>query len=381
MNQWYPVWSYANLDFSAFPIRVKNYCQKYSAYLPFDVDEIRVRFCNRYNQVPMIIQRAAVNINGEPQMEILVHEEKKIVVPPDTNLWSDPIPLTCGKSDQIHVELQFGQEQQLFSACTFLENDQMQVSGRKETGRESVFESEFFEKEPLHRCVIGFDQIAGYTKEDVLVVTAFGDSITHMSRWTAPLSEKMRRCPDKNMVLVNCGICGNRILHDASRGSGHGGWFGKKGLERFEKGVFQNDFTSDCVILLEGINDILHPAIGEAPPEEAVSAEQIVAGLEKCAEISHKYSCRVLAATLLPFRGCKDHWRPWHEEKRCNVNRMLWKSSSFDGILDFDRWSRDSQDPTRLDPTGGSEDALHPGKMGGIQISDQIDLNILSKGM
>lgn len=376
MKKWKSIWGYRALDFAAFPITIVNQREELLITVLSGGEAFKVRFQNTYGKKPLKIAAAWIEtINVKT--DIFLNKEKSFIINPGSRAWSDPVPVETVSGQKIKIILEI-EEAEITSACTFLENNLADVSYVPfEKKEKSIIKSDFLIREPLHRCVIGVDQAAVLTDREICTVVAFGDSITHMSRWTVPLSERFLREKKGGAVLLNLGICGNRLLHDASHGSGHGGWFGESGLKRFERDVFQNDFIPDSIILLEGINDILHPAIGEAPPEEFVSPEQIIEGLEKCAETAHSYGVPVCAATLLPFRGCKDHWRIWHEEKRCKVNRLLKESKAFDVILDFDRWSRDPKDFTKLDETGGSEDRLHPGVEGGKRIAEQINLEMI----
>ncbi len=379
---WVSVWGYESLDFAMFPICMKPMVQQLTLYNFPRCHGLRLRFQNVWGTEPILISRAYLRIGeGEEVCGITAGGTGSFAIKEGARFWSDPVSCRMEAGQKFQVILEFKEQVPVLSACTFLENDMMQVEHFRQgdSGSEIPAEiiSEFTERHPDHRCVIGMDQVAVLTEERTITVAAFGDSITHMSRWTAPLSRRMLDRYGGTVVLMNCGISGNRLLHGASRGSGHGNWFGPSGLSRFEGSVFDNGFHSDRVILFEGINDILHPGVAEAPPEECVAAEEIVRGLEACADIAHRHGIPVWVGTLMPFNGCKDHWRPWHEEKRLLVNRLLKESQMFDGLLDFDEWTRDSGDFTRLDSAGGSEDNLHPGVEGGKRMAARIPLERL----
>ncbi len=385
MGKWHCVWGYESLDFSAFPIKVENQVQQF-VFLNFPEGcAFRIRFQNTWGKDVLPIAKAWIsrmkNGKEEDRAAVTVNGQRTMELQPGLTCWSDPIHYSAKTGQEYQITLVFAEKCQVMSACTFLENSMMRVEhfpyGLEDKGVRNILQSEFTQKEPAHQCVIGIDRVSVLTEEHVCTVAAFGDSITHMSRWTAPLSERMLKEYGGQAVLINCGICGNRLLHDASQGSGHGGWFGLGGLSRFEKDLFQNGFTADRIILLQGINDILHPAIGEAAPEECVSSEAIVSALEECAAVAHRHNAKIYICTLMPFNGCKEHWKPWLEEKRCQVNEGLRNSKAFDGLMDFDAWTKDPLDPTRLNPEGESEDRLHPGVEGGRQMAANIDLKLL----
>lgn len=324
----------------------------------------------------MHISYAEVATEKEQYETITVNHFTDITLPPHAVQLSDPITQKVRAGEWIRIKMRFcgGISE---TACTFFDNSVCRVAHSSEPGEKSSLQTGFAQKEPAHRCVVCVDRVFVLTDANVHTVAAFGDSITHMSRWTAPLTERLYRAFPNRAALINCGICGNRILHDASQGSGHGGWFGNAGVERFERDLFYNGFEANTVLLLEGINDILHPSIGEAPTCEAVTPEQIVGALEAMTKIAHNHNARIFSCTVMPFNGCKKHWKPELEQKRCEVNGMLRQSAKFDGLLDFDLWTRDANDPTRLDPSGQSEDHLHPGVTGGIKMAEKINLNEL----
>lgn len=374
MKNWYSIWGYRSLDFGAFPLYVENETEyvEICAFPPCEA--FKIRFQNTFGTETLHIEEAWLVVRDGKKCPVTVNGQRRIAISPGKRIWSDEVIQKAEAGQKIQIKLRWSGKNVVKSACTFLANS---MTGVWYSKNEGGLTGSFFEKEPLHQCVTGLDQIAVWTEEPVFTVVAFGDSITHMSRWTAPFAERLLETYQGRVTLLNMGICGNRLLHDASVGSGHGGWFGERGIVRFERDVFANGFVPDAVILLEGINDILHPAIGEAPPEEAVSAEEIVAGLESCADTAHYHQTKIYAATLLPFKGCKDHWRSWHEEKRNCVNDLLRRSTVFDGIFDFDSWAKDPADESRLNPKGGSEDKLHPGIEGGKTLAEQIDLSLL----
>lgn len=374
MKRWYSIWGYRSLDFGAFPLYVEDETEyvEISAFPPCDA--FKIRFQNTFGTETLHIEEAWLASGDGERHPVTVNGQRRIAVPAGKRLWSDEVIQKAEPGQKVRMILRWSGKNRIKSACSFLPNTMTDV---QYSNNGDGLNSRFFEKEPLHQCVTGLDQIAVRTETPVFTIAAFGDSITHMSRWTAPLAERLLETYEGRVTLLNMGICGNRLLHDASVGSGHGGWFGERGIVRFERDVFANGFTPDAVILLEGINDILHPAVGEAPPEEAVSAEEIVSGLESCADTAHYHQARIYAATLLPFKGCKDHWRPWHEEKRKRVNQLLLQSTVFDGIFDFDSWAKDPTDESRLNPEGGSEDKLHPGVRGGKALAEQVDLSLL----
>ena len=227
--------------------------------------------------------------------------------------------------------------------------------------------------------LVGMGAAAG-APVDPQVVVCFGDSIT-AGPYPSFLKERLAAQGLSGMTVANEGIGGNRILHDAEPGSTK---YGPAGVKRFG-GALEAHPGARAVIVLEGINDIIHPGVS-APMDESVSAADLVTALKRYIKIAHHHGLRIIGATILPFEGCclksgEDPPPDWaaRESKRQAVNVWIRSSGAFDGMIDFDRLMRDPQNPHRLNPAYDSGDHLHPGADGYHAMADSIDLGLLLK--
>jgi lysophospholipase L1-like esterase len=214
--------------------------------------------------------------------------------------------------------------------------------------------------------------------DDAGAVVTFGDSITDGARstldanhtWPNELAERLlaRRGHTPEVAVLNAGISGNRIWHDL---------IGPNGLERFGHDALAQAGVRDVVVLL-GINDIGFSNIpGEA--DQAVSAEDIIAGLDQFVVRSHVRGLRVIGATLLPFEGAT-YYSADSEQKRSAVNTWIRTSGAYDGVIDFDAAIRDPQHPTQFLAAFDSGDHLHPNDAGYKAMGDSIDLGLFAQG-
>ncbi len=373
VTHWYSAWAYKPLDMRIYPLYMRDRKQEFSFISTVAGCGLRLRFSNLYSLSPLRMDAVYVHTAEGAALPVYLDGRERIRLQPGQEILSDGVPLEIAPGDRICVETVFG-DCVTDTACTFYENPFCRVRHLDLTGRERLPVSPFFERNPLHRCVAGFDRVLIRTDRPVRTLAAFGDSITHMSRWTGPLAMRLLDAFPGQFVFLNFGVCGNRILHDAHRLSGHGRWFGQAGISRFEADLFTDGIHADEVLLLQGINDLLHPWVGAAPMEECAGPEEILDGLEKMAGIAHKEGAKVSVGTLMPFNGCKQHWTPEREQVRVRVNEGIRHLESFDRVLDWDMWTRSKEDPTRLDPAGGSEDLLHPGVAGGISMAEHVDI-------
>jgi lysophospholipase L1-like esterase len=211
------------------------------------------------------------------------------------------------------------------------------------------------------------------------VIVCFGDSIT-AGPYPSFLGERLAAQRPSGVTVANEGIGGNRILHDAEPGTK----YGTAGVKRFQSALKAHP-GARTVIVLEGINDIIHPGVS-APMDESVSSTDLISGLKRYIKIAHDDGLRIIGATILPFEGCclkpgidlPPDWAT-RESKRQAVNDWIRSRGAFDGVIDFDRLMRDPQNPHRLNPAYDNGDHLHPGADGYHAMADSIDLDLLLK--
>jgi lysophospholipase L1-like esterase len=206
-------------------------------------------------------------------------------------------------------------------------------------------------------------------------VVAFGDSITdgyHSTadtnhRWPDYLSNRLT-ADQRNIAVVNEGIGGNRMWHDAIPAQLV---FGPSGLSRFDRDAITVAGTSHIIVLL-GINDI-GQAGPATDPEEQVSAEQIIIGLKQFALRAHSHGIRIIGGTLTPYGGAA-YFDAQGEEKRERVNAWIRTAKDFDGVIDFDAAIRDPAMPKQIRAPYDSGDHLHPNDEGYKAMAATINL-------
>lgn len=161
--------------------------------------------------------------------------------------------------------------------------------------------------------IAGVTEILLYTEEQVKTIALFGDSITHMSYFSDALMNRILQEMPGRVSVVNYGIGGNRILHDASHAPalvGEGSCFGPAGVSRFEEDVFGED-APDLILLLEGVNDIMHPYVFQHP-NEIVSAQELIQGISHMIDEAHRHERPIFVGTVMPFWN--EEYTSWIEE-------------------------------------------------------------------
>ena len=205
-------------------------------------------------------------------------------------------------------------------------------------------------------------------------IVTFGDSITDgaastpdmNNRWPDVLARRLLASPmPVKMGILNAGIGGNRVLSEGTYGSGI------NALARFEIDALSHPGVTHIVVM-EGINDI-----GNARQNPTPTAEDLIAGHKQLITRAHAKGVKIIGATLTPFWGA-GYYTEVGESKRQALNEWIRNGKAYDGIVDFDKATRDPADPKKLLTAYDSCDHLHPSDAGYKAMAESIDLNLFT---
>ena len=194
-------------------------------------------------------------------------------------------------------------------------------------------------------------------------VAAIGNSITDgrgtttngQNRWTDVLSKRLlNNKKTKNLSVLNLGLGGNCVLR---------GGLGPTANSRFERDVLKQ----------EGVNDLGGARDGEA------TAKQLIESFKKMIGLAHAKGIKIYGGTIMPFKG-NGYYNESREKGRQMVNEWIRTSGEYDGVIDFDAYTRDPNQEDRLNPDFLFEnDWLHPNANGYQKMGSSIDLNLFTK--
>ena len=217
---------------------------------------------------------------------------------------------------------------------------------------------------------------------DVVVVACLGDSITDGTastlngddRWPDVLSRRLHERFGARVSVVNAGIGGNRVASPASYSPAAPVAGGPSALERFDRDVVGLSGVS-AVVWLEGINDLSGGA----------KADAVIAGMREIVSRSRARGVKIFGATIVSSLGSATaHGTPETDAERQAINVFIRSAGAFDGVVDFDLATRDSQTGglrAAFQPnstTGGPGDRLHPNRAGYQAMGNAVDLALFA---
>lgn len=208
---------------------------------------------------------------------------------------------------------------------------------------------------------------------DAGTLVTFGDSITDgdqstpdtIGMWPALLAARLQaNRTTAHVGVVNAGISGNRVLGDNT-----------SGLARLAHDALSVPGVA-WITLLEGINDITGRSRpnATAPP---ITPDELIGAYRQMIEIAHMHGVKIIGCTLTPYGG-SNAATEYGETVRDAVNRWIRTSGAFDAVIDFDRATRDAENPKRFRPEVDSPDLLHPANPGYKLMAEAVDLSIFT---
>jgi lysophospholipase L1-like esterase len=356
-------------------------------------DAVRVRLSNEFGSVPLVVgaahlaRRAAGATDGTTargtDRRLTFGGRSTVAIPAGAPMLSDPVDLDVPARSDLVISLYLPERTAGTTIHAFPFQDNFVAAGNVTASTTlpaaAVLGAWYFLSGVAVRAPGG---LAGS-------VVALGDSITDGAnttpntnrRWPDLLAQRLQAAPGlPRLGVVNEGIAGNRLLHDPNPPAGSdavnfAAFFGPSGLRRFDRDVAAQP-GARFVITLLGVNDLGHPGT-VAPPDEEVSAADIIGGYRQLIARAHERGLRIFGATIMPFRGDTfGFFTPAHEAARQTVNRWIRTSGEFDAVIDFDAATRDPAQPDQLLARYDSGDHLHPNDAGTEAMARAVPVRI-----
>lgn len=348
---------------------------------------VRVVLTNAYGTAPLTIGSASVALREndaavQPSSShaLTFSGKATITIPANAVMYSDPVDMTVPALSDLAIDIYLPGTTNAPATLT-LHAGALQTSYISETGNYAGQPS--FPHVSTTRSWFLLSRVDVVSPESAGVVVAFGDSITDGSastpdtnnRWPDHLARRLLS-EGIRMGVVNAGIGGNRVLTEGTVPAGvdtRAVGAGINALARFERHVLSVAGVTH-VIVLEGINDI-----GNARQNPTPTAEDLIAAHKQLIAQAHARGLRIIGATLTPFWGAA-YYTEVGEAKRQTVNEWIRTSKAYDGVIDFDKATRDPGEPGKFLAQYDSCDYLHPSDAGYKAMGEAIDLSLFKAG-
>jgi lysophospholipase L1-like esterase len=360
-------------------LELENQTIREIVHLSLGGSSIRIRLSNQFGNetvnigaahVATCAQGAAI-VPGSDHV-LTFSGRTNFAIPPNAPLLSDPVDLNVAPESNLCISLFVPKK----TSAAGIHYDARQKNYLV-TGDGTAAPDLHKAVTITHWVFLGGVDVA--SPESAGTVVAFGDSNTDGAastldanhRWPNILADRLQN-EHRDLAVVDGGIGGNRILHDASPQVA----FGVNALSRFERDALAEP-GAKYVIVLEGINDLGHPG-QSAPLSQAVTADDLIAGLKQMIERAHEHQVKIFGATLTPFEGTPfpGYYTPEKEKERVRLNDWIRNSGAFDGVVDFEKTVQDPAKPTHMLAAYDSGDHLHPNDAGYKAMGDAVSLDL-----
>ena len=340
---------------------------------------IRLRLSNAFGTQPLVIDGVHVaralspggaRIDPASDHDVTFNGAASVTIPAGASYLSDPVAMTAAPLSVLAVSLHLPEAPDRQTGHPGSRSTSYLVHGNQSAAADL----------PDAQKVEHWYQLAGIEVEaSAGAVVTLGDSITDghgattngNDRWPDRLAERLQASPaTRGLSVLNEGIGGNRLLLDG---------LGPNALARLDRDVLAQAGVR-TVVLLEGVNDLgTLTRDAPVPPEgHAALVAQIIGAYRQIVERAHAQGVKVIGATILPYAG-STYYHPdaANEADRQAVNRWIREPGHFDGMVDFDRVTRDPAHPDRLRPDFDSGDHLHPSPAGYKAMANAVPLALL----
>lgn len=335
---------------------------------------VSVQLTNEFGLEPLTIGAASIALRQSADTvttptPLHFNGQGSVVIPPGKVVWSDPVALSFPAMSDVAVSLFVPSQPMTFvSQHNFADATNYLAPGNQTASAMLTDAAKFTSFRYLKSVAVSSPSRGA--------IVAFGDSITDGSRSTADTNQRWPDLLAKRLAanpatatlgVLNVGIGGNRILHDVT---------GPSAIARFDRDVLELANVK-YIILLEGINDIGH-AYDPNNAYDHVTVDELIAADRLLITRAHANHIKIIGATLTPYMTAK-YASPAGEQVRSALNQWIRTSGEFDGVIDFDKATRDTVKPASFAPAYDSGDNLHPNDEGMKSMAGSIDLSLFTK--
>lgn len=358
-KHWVSIWGNAASISDNKPERyTKDMTLRYPIYVPFAGESMRLTFDNFNGTEDVKITKVSVLHKGE-FYSVFYQGEREMTIPAEDKIVTDALDIKVEAEDTLEVSFYFGEFAQMRASVV--------VTGPLSQG----FYSDGDQTETLQlnaattretQQFYFLTNVSLLTEKENRAIVCFGDSITAQA-WPDYLKLRCKEEGYNHTAVIRRAVSGSRILREYDCNLYE--CYGVSGMKRYPHDVPTDG--ADTVIILHGINDIIHPVGVEEnefrPWSDLPTVEDLIEGFKVYVKLARELGYKVYAGTVLPMA----EWRtdaPFRQDIRHAYNEFIRTTDLVDGIIDFDKEMQESDNPNRMIAEYDSGDHLHPGPVG-----------------
>jgi lysophospholipase L1-like esterase len=341
---------------------------------PVSGDSLRIRFSNRFGDVPYEIGALRVFAGGR-SCPVMLNGQQSFSVTTGGVTVSDPCELAVRRGEEIQLRLYY--------INAILDNNMIEEEANLLPGDQTAQMGNEALRKPLLAKILGayngipaIEAVEVLTGEPCKAIVAFGDSITALSRWTKPLAKRLAEAWPGEYALLNSGISGNCLLYE--RDDLFAPIFGEMGTKRFVRDVLEIPGL-DTVIFALGVNDVSYLNEKTAGQINLPAYQEAVTNM---VDELHKRGVRVCMQTITPRLGVARTMGKYDrnmEALRLALNDWIRGAGIFDYVFDAEAVVREERPDGFYYAEGLHQgDHLHPNAVGGQKLADAFDLGKLT---
>lgn len=371
-KHWVSVWGNATSIITNKPERyAKDITLRYPIYVPFGGEAVRFTFDNLNGTEAVTITKATVLYDGK--FYPVFHDGKReMTIPATEKIVTDELPIEVKGDETLEVSFYLGDFTLMRAGVT--------STGPLSKGVYSNGE----QTENAELCSATTNSIQQFyfltnvsvlTEKENRSIVCFGDSITSQA-WPDYLKLRLKEEGYKHTAIIKRGVSGSRMLRQYNCIAYEG--YGIAGVTRYPHDLPTDG--ADTVIILHGINDIIHPVGADVnefrPWSDLPTAEDLIEGFKGYVKLARELGYKVYAGTLMPIDG----WRtnaPFRQEIRHAFNDFIRTTDIIDGVIDFDKAIQDTDNQEGMFAEYDSGDHLHPGAKGHHRMAMEIPKELL----
>lgn len=317
-------------DFSALPFKMKELTLLIKITPQVDGSGLRLILQNRFNHTALLFDELIVSHDEKMSdaKSITRGKQKQIAIVGNGAVHTDALPFEVIAGQPLYFRMRALQKQTYADfSCVYDETFYNAIMAGTKNAAPHLPHN--WQARKGWFCISCLEV---WTNKKTPIIELTGDSLAETGMIETGLIKQLLN----QAVVVNTGISGNRLLHDAPQDGPLYQTFGQSLIKRATQST---DPHPHPIIVLIGSNDLVLPLIDGQSAHELVTPGQYLAGVSQLKQILDDRRCPLILTTIPPF---SPHVAPQQEnilldaqQRRLLINQELRR---FEWVVDLDPW-------------------------------------------